>query len=166
MRPFLALALAMAATPAFAGWCDYQVPPPEYRQEPTITYFIAEYDPLEVERICNIPGNPKGMVGACVGPLIESSDGDHRYIYIRNDLDATESECVLLHEKAHLQPNNWNHGYGFALRILPGGVAVAPGPKWRRPAHVDPFMFVRGRVGHKPPPEPTPDWLIEQAASE
>lgn len=135
------LAWLVLSTTAHAGWCDYEAPPIEMQGEPTINYWTEELPVEELDAICADAGSPPGMTGGCVSVLVNSPDGDYQIIYVREDLSDEDLRCVLLHEKAHLPPNNWQHGENWQQRTY---------PLWRRPSHVDPFMFARGRVGANP----------------
>ena len=166
MRIIVAATVCLWASAASAGWCDYGVPPPQYRQEPSVRYYVHEVSLEDLAVHCPVsPGDIAEIQGACVHTLIRSLDGDYAAIFIRNDLTDEEYECVVLHEKAHLPPNVWDHGPEWrSYKDKNGQWRPNPSPRWRRPVHVDPFIFVRGRVGNRVE-EPMPDWLIEQNAA-
>jgi hypothetical protein len=141
-----AVAWLLFLVPAHAGWCDVQIPPPSLQQAPTIEYWVESLPIVDLERVCGVPGGPIGMAGGCA-PYV--SEGEVRVVYIRDDLDEREFECVERHELAHLPPNNWDHGPTWRSLMIGGEWAPTPLPRWRRPEHVDPFYFVRGRKGTK-----------------
>jgi hypothetical protein len=149
LTPALMLLLALVAPAQGHDWCSYLVPPPDQREEPTVKYLVHLAPPADLSWLCSsFGGHPVGMAGGCARNQGADQNGnEHWVIFVRADLSPEHTACVLLHEKAHLPPNNWSHGPACALRILPGNKAPAPGPKWRRLDHVDPFFFVRGRGG-------------------
>lgn len=137
-RLVVCIAALSLSSPAMAGWCGYETPPPEYRNEPSVAYKIFDQPSEMLDETCHTDGGPPGFIGACAEEVVSAQEQPPGFwiIYIRNDVSAEDRECILLHEKAHLPPNNWEHGGDWQQRDY---------PIWRRPTHVDPFYYARGR---------------------
>lgn len=139
--------LIVTVSPALAGWCDF-APPADKRTPPSVPFYDIAYPPDEMGAACFDASVPSEMIGACAYP-VASPDAKGGIIWViphRDDLDDAEYECVIMHEKAHMPPNNWDHGPDWQSYLSDGQWRPAPGARWRRPAHVDPFSFVSGRV--------------------
>lgn len=124
---------------AMARWCEHEPVPEQFTQEPTVSFKVFDVPPELLNEYCEWRYVPVGMAAGCTMDV----GGGWWFVYIRSDFDAEEYACTLLHEKAHMPPNNWDHGDNYEGKV--------PGPKYRRPIHVDIFDFARGRVGHKVP---------------
>jgi hypothetical protein len=107
----LALMMAVSVTPTMAFDLCQQLPPNALRQEPNVPYTIKE------------SGNPAGPCHA--GNALSCSGRcktGHWTIWIDRDFTALEKRCVIMHEKAHLPPNNWKANHrGSRSEPLPMG---------------------------------------------
>lgn len=109
-----AIAIAMGASNAFG--C-VSPPPPGFEREPTVKYRVWPTPITHIDFFCNSLDAPYGHVWGC---SMEVDDGEW-WIYLRDDLGAEETQCMLRHEKAHLPPNNWDHGPSWPA-YFDGGV--------------------------------------------
>lgn len=131
--------------PAAALEC--RVPPPmDKRQPPSVPYYEMSYPPEKMAEACGAPMFPAGLIGACTGPE-QSLDVEGGWIWViryREDFTDDQYECAMLHEKAHMPPNNWDHGPTWRSYNSAGKWRPAPaGPQWRRPVHVKRIFFAR-----------------------
>jgi hypothetical protein len=114
MRALLsAIAVIALASPALAvDWCTANMPPDEYRHEPDQTYLIAEWPHDLLGAVCSNGGLQwirEGNHGGCF--VRDKEDRSFAYIYVLAGLAPDQRECVIIHEKAHL--NGWTHGPSY-----------------------------------------------------
>jgi hypothetical protein len=103
--------VVLLATPTLArNFCDYPdiVPPAQYDYEPTVHYTVYNV-PLDFLKEIACPGN-EAMRAGCAVRTTQPPDPEFWSIYIRRDVTPEERECILRHEKAHL--NGWRHRNG------------------------------------------------------
>lgn len=107
--------LAIAASPALADYylngqlrspCR-SLPPEDKRAEPTVPYVVRDHSFEEIQYHC---AEKHGItvhqpITACV-PRHPAENGVFD-IWMPNYLSDEDYACVLLYEKAHLPPNNW-----------------------------------------------------------
>lgn len=110
-KSIFTISTVLISTSAYGWtWCDSdKLPPSVFDHEPVVSYEIIE-DPVDsIVPDCLLDGFPaKDLAGCAYSPNINSWPfGDTWTIYIKNDLSPTEKECVLRHEKAHI--NGWEH---------------------------------------------------------
>ncbi len=88
---------------AFAGnpVCDFI--PLDKRAEPTVRYEVIALPNHNLRFMCSFD-LPQPMWG-CAS---EEAD-DHWLILVDDRLEGENLRCVILHEKAHMPPNNWTH---------------------------------------------------------
>jgi hypothetical protein len=86
------------------SFCDENKrPPPEYDFEPNQAYEVAPVSDVKLLRsICNYMWVPVNLFGGCV-----LMDEDPPRILFRADLTDGERECLMRHERAHI--NGWVH---------------------------------------------------------
>lgn len=102
------VALAIAVVLQFAGqaqawnFCDAKyVPPAEFDREPSVEYSVIEVPDDMLPGFCGLYGYP--TLGGCAEQLSETE----WWIKVRSSLTPGELDCVLRHEKGHL--NGWDH---------------------------------------------------------
>src|SRR5690606_5021965 len=110
MRALLsAIAVIALASPALAvDWWKANKPPVEYRHEADQTYLIAEWPHDLLGAVCSNGGLQwirEGNHGGCF--VRDKEDRSFAYIYVLAGLAPDQRECVIIHEKAHL--NGWTH---------------------------------------------------------
>lgn len=110
MRLLLATIAMLWASPALAWtWCNAIPAPVELTLPPTVPFKVWHVPREELVTVYCYPGQMDAYHMATFGGCErEVSDGFH-FIYIRDDVSPAEQECILIHEKAHLPPNNWKH---------------------------------------------------------
>jgi hypothetical protein len=96
--------------------CLVRQPPTELQSPPSVSFRVWPVPVTHIDFFCNSFDAPYGLVEGC---SVEDEGG--WLIYIRDDLGDEETECILRHEKAHLPPNNWDHGPSWPA-YFDGGV--------------------------------------------
>ncbi len=111
-KMFLAAVLSVVASQGLAAeFCQRVLPPNALRREPNVPYSIK------------YSGNPStqchtGFALSCAGRCKTGA----WVIWIDRDFDAVDKRCAILHEKAHLPPNNWKASHkGSRAEPLPMG---------------------------------------------
>lgn len=102
MKTIIAAAMLLTTTAAMAeqNFCQRVLPPNSLRAEPTVEYSI---------RYTSDPSTKcKSDAMSCAGRCNVQEDW---VIWIDRDFNDIDKACAILHEKAHLPPNNWkaNH---------------------------------------------------------
>lgn len=153
-RILAALICLASGSPALAwDWCSATETPPAPNPHPTVDYRVLDVSNEDLNWVCEAQDTPVGWIGGCASDFFGQ---DSWTIYLRNDLDSAERQCVLEHELAHLPPVLWDHGPIVPHYVDSAGVYhLKSGPRYRRAVHIKPWHFVSGRVGGK---------LREQAA--
>lgn len=109
------------------------MPPVEYRHEPVQQAMISDWPHDLLGAMCSGGGmqwSPEGQHAGCVVRDREVPD-EFAMIYILAGLSLEQRECVIIHEKAHL--NGWRHGPTWAAyQDADGSYRAAPGPRHRR----------------------------------
>lgn len=107
-RLALIAAMALVASPALAiDWCTANMPPDGYRGEPPMEYTVSAWPHDLLESMCSNGGmawRPEGRLGGCA---IRDDGTGLGLIYVWSGLSPEHEECVIVHEKAHL--NGWKH---------------------------------------------------------
>lgn len=107
MRTALALLATFLMSGPAAAWSFCQesfLPPPEWDHEPTKPYQVTKFPKDWIPSLCGEDWYPAALYGGCV----EEVGGEH-WITVRDDLLPMEMDCLLRHEKAHV--NGWEHPY-------------------------------------------------------
>lgn len=133
MRNAILIAALLFPAPAMAtDWCAINIPPAEYQYEPTQDYVVFEWPHEMLAGMCRGDGSmqwrPEGKHGGCTVFSAEQSGVD--FIYLVSGLSPEQRECVLVHEKAHL--NGWGHGpSGWHYQDESGEYRPQRGPRFR-----------------------------------
>lgn len=117
----LALLAISAASSAEESICERpgMYPPRDLRAEPTVPYVIRESGGVDSK--CG--GGGRWVGGPALGCAGQYAPGKW-VIWINRNLSPFEKKCLILHEKAHLPPNNWSNGH---TRRLSGPSPYRPG---------------------------------------
>lgn len=148
----MTLLFALLASGSQASdWC-YFPPPADKRAEPTVEYHVLYLGPLNFAMACMAEWLPMAVLpGGC---SVEELDGSWN-IYIQDWPPEDQRKCILTHEKAHLPPNNWQHGPFRGSYLDADGLwQPSRGPRIRRSVHKD-----WSSPNEQYPPPPLPDWL-------
>lgn len=76
---------------------------PESKGAPNVPFEVYHMANEDIRSNCRYTGND--VISGCV--VLETDPAE---IYIDWSLSEEMAACVLMHEKAHLPPNNWTHG--------------------------------------------------------
>jgi hypothetical protein len=82
----------------------HDLPPLSAQQEPTAVYMVETYPQRTVERLCAGGRTLFQPITACA--IRPTADMPWRLL-VSSFLSKIDRACVLLYEKAHLPPNNW-----------------------------------------------------------
>jgi hypothetical protein len=99
------LVLLLLTGPAMAHrpvTCGLEVIPKDKQQRPTVLFDVLYVDRAGIKAGCE--SDNRRMVG-CTRQI----GRNYWQIYILERPDVRLMRCVLLHEYAHLPPNNWKH---------------------------------------------------------
>ena len=89
----------------FGKPCHVERIPLNKRAEPTVRYTVTYQSWRHLQTTCETNHNtPDNMAWGCA-----RLDTSPMQIFIDAALSDDMKACVLLHEKAHLPPNNWVH---------------------------------------------------------
>jgi hypothetical protein len=106
-----AVILAAIAAPAQAGCGRIWMPPEQYHKPVTVPVLLVRMPWREVQPFCLSHGVSadlaEGRMWACT---YRTSAGNY-VMALSDDFTAEEQACMVIHEKAHMPPNNWpaNH---------------------------------------------------------
>lgn len=104
MRLTLIASLLVLSTPAAAwNYCTYGAPPLEFQFEPVASYKIYDMPMDLLPAVCGVEWRPPRWAAACTQEVAPGM----WFIWVRNDVGEQERDCLLVHEKAHI--NGWKH---------------------------------------------------------
>lgn len=110
----IGLCLCLMVSPALADFIlkgQFRAPckmtPPAYAlNEPTVPFDLFVWPQSKVQRVCANGAKTYQPITACAMP--PGRAGNNRwFIAMSSFLDDADYACVLVYEKAHLPPNNW-----------------------------------------------------------
>lgn len=111
--PVIAAMFTMLAGPAFAlGMCDvgYESIPKDRRAKPNVDFYVISLEQSLVKDLCDFGWLPdRDTIWACAKQQMESPPLWHIYMDESISVGTQQWACTLLHEMAHLPPNNWVH---------------------------------------------------------
>jgi hypothetical protein len=108
MKLALAAMACLLVTPSLAYHgepCHADYIPRDMRAEPTVPYEVYNWPYEDVQDWCGQFVRGGSEFRGCV---FDQGNGI-RVVLIDDALSDEMKACVLLHEKAHMPPNNWDH---------------------------------------------------------